>query len=259
LEQEKTINPSEMDLKSRIDLERLPSHVAIIMDGNGRWAKQRGKPRTFGHQNGVTSVRETAEAAAELGIKYLTLYAFSTENWNRPKLETDALMALLLQTINKETKTLNKNNIRLNAIGDLKSLPSLTRKQLEKAIKSTSSNDRMILTLALSYSSRWEMLHAMKKIGADIAAGKLAPEDIDSNVFEGALTTHDMPDPELLIRTSGEHRISNFLLWQIAYAELYFTPKYWPDFRKDDLYEALLDFQERERRFGKISEQIKEE
>jgi undecaprenyl diphosphate synthase len=229
------------------------------MDGNGRWAKQRGKPRTFGHQNGVTSVRETAEAAAELGINYLTLYAFSTENWSRPKLETEALMALLLQTINKETRTLNKNNIRLNAIGDLMSLPARTRKQLEKAMKSTASNDRMTLTLALSYSSRWELLHAVKKIGSDIASGELKPEDIDDKVFERALETHDMPDPELLIRTSGENRISNFLLWQIAYAELYFTQKLWPDFRKDDLYEALLDYQNRERRFGKISEQIKAE
>lgn len=248
-----------MDLKSRIDTERLPSHVAIIMDGNGRWAKQRGKPRTFGHQNGVTSVRETAEAAAELGINYLTLYAFSTENWNRPRLETEALMTLLLQTINKETKTLNKNNIRLNAIGDLMSLPGRTRKQLEKAIESTKSNDRMTLTLALSYSSRWELLHAVKKIGSDIAAGKLNTEEINSEVFEKALETHNLPDPELLIRTSGENRISNFLLWQIAYAELYFTTKLWPDFRKDDLYEALLDYQNRERRFGKISEQIKAE
>jgi undecaprenyl diphosphate synthase len=248
-----------MDLKSRIDTERLPSHVAIIMDGNGRWAKQRGKPRTFGHQNGVTSVRETAEAAAELGINYLTLYAFSTENWKRPKLETEALMTLLLQTINKETKTLNKNNIRLNAIGDLASLPARTRKQLEKAIDSTRSNDRMTLTLALSYSSRWELLQAVKKIGSDIAAGKLNTEEINNEVFEKALDTHNLPDPELLIRTSGENRISNFLLWQIAYAELYFTTKLWPDFRKDDLYEALLDYQNRERRFGKISEQIKAE
>ena len=246
-----------MDLKSRIDLKRLPSHVAIIMDGNGRWAKQRGKPRTFGHQNGVTSVREAAEAAAELGIRYMTLYAFSTENWKRPRFETEALMTLLLQTINKETKTLNKNNIRLNAIGDLMSMPSSTRKQLEKAIKNTEDNDRMTLTLALSYSSRWELLRATQKIGARIADGSLDPEKIDQQLFESSLETHDLPDPELLIRTSGEYRISNFLLWQIAYAELYFSPKLWPDFRKDDLYEALIDFQHRERRFGKISEQIK--
>jgi len=246
-----------MDLKSRIDLERLPSHVAIIMDGNGRWAKQRGKPRTFGHQSGVTSVRETAETAAELGIRYLTLYAFSTENWNRPKFETDALMALLLKTINKEIKTLNKNNIRLNAIGDLMSLPGSTRKQLEKAIRDTAENDRMTLTLALSYSARWELLDAVKNIGTQIAEAKLAPEDINQELFESFLQTSEMPDPELLIRTSGEHRISNFLLWQIAYAELYFSSSLWPDFRKDDLYEALIDYQSRERRFGKTSEQIK--
>jgi len=248
-----------MDLKSLIDLGRLPGHVAIIMDGNGRWAKQRGKPRIFGHQNGVTSVRETAEAAAELGIKYLTLYAFSTENWKRPKLETEALMTLLLQTIDKETKTLNKNNIRLNAIGDLMSLPSRTRKQLEKAMNNTAGNDRMTLTLALSYSARWELLNAVKKISKQIADGELNTADINQQIYESSLETHGMPDPELLIRTSGEYRISNFLLWQIAYAELYFSPKLWPDFRKDDLYEALIDFQNRERRFGKISEQIKAE
>lgn len=246
-----------MDLKSRIDPERLPKHVAIIMDGNGRWANQRGKPRIFGHQNGVASVREAAETAAELGIEYLTLYAFSTENWKRPKLETEALMTLLLKTINKETKTLNKNNIRLNAIGDLMGLPSMTRKQLEKAIANTSGNDRMTLTLALSYSGRWELLNATKKIAKQVAEGELDAEKVDQLVFEQALETQDMPDPELLIRTSGEYRISNFLLWQIAYAELYFTPKLWPDFRKDDFYEALIDFQNRERRFGKISEQIK--
>ena len=242
-----------MDLKSRINPDHLPKHVAIIMDGNGRWAKQRGKPRTFGHQSGVKSVREASEAAAELGIEHLTLYAFSTENWNRPKFETEALMTLLLQTINKETKTLNKNNIRLNAIGDLSSLPDRTRKQLEKAIASTADNDRMTLTLALSYSSRWEILNAVKKI----AEQGLDPEDIDLQVFESALETHDIPDPELLIRTSGEFRISNFLLWQIAYSELYFSSKFWPDFRKDDLYEALIDYQNRERRFGKTSEQLK--
>ena len=245
-----------MDLKSRIDPGRIPNHIAIIMDGNGRWAKQRGKPRIFGHHNGVTAAKETAEAAAELGIKYLTLYAFSTENWNRPKLETDALMSLLLQTVNRETKTLNKNNIRLKAIGDLQSLPALTRKQLEKAMNNTADNDRMTLTLALSYSAKWEILKAVKKIGDRIAQGDLDAREIDQDVFAASLETHDMPDPELLIRTSGEYRISNFLLWQIAYAELYFSPKLWPDFRKDDLYEALIDFQSRERRFGKISEQI---
>jgi len=246
-----------MDLKDRIDLERLPGHVAIIMDGNGRWAKQRGKPRTFGHQSGVTSVRETTEAAAELGIKYLTLYAFSTENWSRPKFETEALMTLLLQTINKETKTLNKNNIRLKAIGDLASLPGRTRKQLEKAIENTSANDKMTLVLALSYSSRWEITAAIKEIGEKIEAGTLKVDDIDQQLLSDSLASREIPDPELLIRTSGEYRISNFLLWQIAYSELYFTQKLWPDFRKNDLYEALIDYQARERRFGKISEQIK--
>lgn len=246
-----------MELKSRIDTERLPRHVAIIMDGNGRWAKQRGKARTFGHQNGVRSVRETTEAAAELGISYLTLYTFSTENWKRPKMETDALMTLLLQTIHKETKTLNKNNVRLQTIGDTESLPSRTRKQLEKAIESTSGNDRMTLVLALSYSSRWELVNAMKKMGRDIESNALEAKNIDQDCLGNYLETAGMPDPELLIRTSGEFRISNFLLWQIAYAELYFTDKLWPDFRKEDLYEALIDFQSRERRFGQISEQIK--
>lgn len=246
-----------MDPKSRIDFQRLPRHVAIIMDGNGRWARQRGKPRTFGHQNGVTSVRETTETAAELGIEYLTLYAFSTENWNRPKFETEALMTLLLQTINKEVKTLTKNNIRLRAIGDLGSLPSLTRRQLEKAMKTTAGNTRMTLVLALSYSSRWEIVNAVKNLTLDVSSGKLDPEKIDMNMFSSFLETSDIPDPELLIRTSGEFRISNFLLWQIAYSELYFTDKLWPDFRKDDLYEAIINFQARERRFGKTSEQLK--
>lgn len=253
------MNTEQMDLKSQIDLDRLPGHIAIIMDGNGRWAKKRGMPRTYGHQSGVTSVRETTEAAAELGVKYLTLYAFSTENWKRPKFETEALMTLLLQTINKETKTLNKNNIRLQAIGDLDSLPSRTRKQLDKAIENTASNDRMTLILALSYSSRWEIANAMKIIGKQIETGELKAADLNQEMFSNFLVTSNIPDPELLIRTSGEFRISNFLLWQIAYAELYFTQKLWPDFRKEDLYAALIDYQARERRFGKISEQIKAE
>jgi undecaprenyl diphosphate synthase len=248
-----------MNLKDQIDTERLPKHVAVIMDGNGRWAKQRGKPRVFGHQSGVVSVRETAEAAAELGIEYLTLYAFSTENWKRPRREIQALMALLLQTIHKETKTLNKNNIRLKAIGDLASLPEKTRKQLEKAIENTSGNTRMTLVLALSYSARWELTHAMKKIAQQVEEGQIMADAVNADLIETHLETSGIPDPELLIRTSGEYRISNFLLWQIAYAELYFTSKCWPDFRKDDLYEALLDYQNRERRFGKISEQIKAE
>jgi len=217
----------------------------------------RGKPRTFGHRNGVKSVRETTEAAAELGVEHLTLYAFSTENWNRPKIEITALMHLLLQTINKETETLLKNNIRLNAIGDLENLPGSTYKGLMKIINETSGNDRMTLTLALSYSSRWEILDTMRKLALQVKENKIDIEDLDQELIANQLNTAGIPDPELLIRTSGEYRISNFLLWQIAYAELYFTPKLWPDFRKEDLYEAILDFQNRERRFGKTSEQIK--
>jgi len=246
-----------MSFKDKIDLEKLPRHIAIIMDGNGRWAKMRGKPRTFGHRNGVKSVRETTEAAAELGVEHLTLYAFSTENWNRPKIEITALMHLLLQTINKETETLLKNNIRLNAIGDLENLPGSTYKGLMKIINETSGNDRMTLTLALSYSSRWEILDTMRKLALQVKENKIDIEDLDQELIANQLNTAGIPDPELLIRTSGEYRISNFLLWQIAYAELYFTPKLWPDFRKEDLYEAILDFQNRERRFGKTSEQIK--
>ncbi len=246
-----------MSLKDKIDLEKLPRHIAIIMDGNGRWAKMRGKPRTFGHRNGVKSVRETTEAAAELGVEHLTLYAFSTENWNRPKLEIDALMHLLLQTINKETETLLKNNIRLNAIGNLQNLPGKISQGLQKIMDNTAGNDRMTLTLALSYSSRWEIVDTMKKLALQVRENKISIEDLNQEIFASQLNTAGIPDPELLIRTSGEYRISNFLLWQIAYAELYFTPKLWPDFRKEDLYEAILDFQGRERRFGKTSEQIK--
>lgn len=246
-----------MTLKDKIDLERLPRHIAIIMDGNGRWAKMRGKPRTFGHKSGVKSVRESAEAAAELGVEYLTLYAFSTENWKRPKFEIDALMHLLLQTINKETETLNKNNIRLNAIGNLDNLPSNIHKGLMRIIDNTAGNDRMTLTLALSYSSRWEIVETLKKLALQVKNKQLNVEDLDQEMFASYLGTANMPDPELLIRTSGEYRISNFLLWQIAYAELYFTPKLWPDFRKEDLYEAIVDYQGRERRFGKTSEQLK--
>lgn len=246
----------QQSLKDKIDLSRLPVHIAIIMDGNGRWAKKHGKHRVFGHRNGVTAVREAAEAAAELGVPHLTLYAFSTENWNRPRTEVNALMRLLLQTIKTEIKTLNKNNIRLNAIGDLDSLPETNRNQLQKAIEETAGNTRMTLTLALSYSSRWELIQVGKKIAALAEEGKCKPEDVDHQLVEKLLTTSNMPDPELLIRTSGEHRVSNFMLWQIAYTELYFTPTLWPDFRRDDLYKAILDFQCRERRFGKTSEQI---
>ena len=243
-------------IKQHIDLEKLPNHIAIIMDGNGRWAKSHGKPRIFGHKNGVTAVREVTEACAELGVKYLTLYAFSTENWNRPAFEVNALMALLVEAVENELKTLNKNNIRLNAIGDLSKLPSGSHKALMRGIESTKNNERMTLNLALNYSSRWEIVHASKLIAEDIKEQKIKPEDVTEQLFSSYLTTKDIPDPELLIRTSGEQRISNYLLWQIAYAELYFTNVFWPDFRKVNLYEAILDFQNRERRFGLTSEQV---
>jgi undecaprenyl diphosphate synthase len=245
-----------MSFKEKIDPKRLPLHIAVIMDGNGRWAKQRGKLRVFGHESGVTAVRETAEACAEIGVKYLTLYAFSTENWNRPKMEVDALMNLLVKTLNKETKTLMDNNIRLGAIGDLSQLDPQCREQLQETMEITSGNNKMEMNLALSYSSRWEILEATRKIAELVKTGHLKPEDISQELFSSMLTTKNIPDPELLIRTSGENRISNFLLWQIAYAELYFTPVLWPDFRREHLYEAIYDFQHRERRFGKISEQL---
>lgn len=245
-----------MSLKEKINLSKLPQHIAIIMDGNGRWAKQQGEQRIFGHENGVRSVRDAVEAAAELGVKYLTLYAFSTENWNRPQEEVIALMQLLVHTISAETKTLNENNIRLHAIGDLKSLPEDCYNELQEAIEKTKNNSRTTLVLALSYSSRWEIIDAVKQIAAKIENKTLSPQSITENTINEHLCTAGMPDPELMIRTSGEHRISNFLLWQLAYAELYFTDKLWPDFRKEDLYEAILDFQNRERRFGKTSEQL---
>jgi len=246
-----------MDLKSQINIDKLPEHIAIIMDGNGRWAKEHGKPRVFGHRNGVKAVRESTEAAAELGIKYLTLYAFSTENWNRPRLEVNALMALLVETLRKEIDTLNKNDIRLQAIGDITKLPAKSYKALVEGIENTKNNKRMTLVLALNYSARWEIMEAVKKISGQVAKGALREEEIDTKTFEAALSTSGIPDPELLIRTSGETRISNFLLWQIAYSELYFTPEFWPEFSKESLYQAIIDFQNRERRFGKISEQIK--
>ena len=239
-----------------IDLNKLPAHIAIIMDGNGRWAKTHGKPRVFGHKNGVLAVREVTEAAAELGIKYLTLYAFSTENWSRPSFEVNALMTLLVDTVKRELSTLNKNNIRLQAIGDLYKLPDMTRKTLLEGIEQTKNNTRMTLILALNYSSRWEIVEAVKKIATQVKDGLLSVNDITSDIFSEYLTTKDIPDPELMIRTSGEHRISNYLLWQAAYAELYFTSVLWPDFRKEHFYQAILDFQGRERRFGKISEQL---
>ncbi len=245
-----------MALKEEIKSDKLPAHVAIIMDGNGRWAKKRGNQRIFGHKNGVAAVRDTVEAAAELGIKYLTLYAFSTENWSRPKAEVDALMGLLVQTLSSETSTLLKNNVKLNVIGDIEALPKDVAKQLNEVLNKTSQNTGLLLTLALSYSSRWELVEAVKKIAQKIEKGDLTAKDISCDTISDHLTTAKMPDPELLIRTSGEYRISNFLLWQIAYAELHFTPTLWPDFRRDDFYKAILDFQSRERRFGKISEQV---
>lgn len=239
-----------------MDFARLPKHIAIIMDGNGRWAKEQGKMRVFGHQKGVDAVREVTETAAEIGIEYLTLYTFSTENWNRSSWEVDALMQLLSSTIRSELKTLTDNNIRLNAIGDLHRLPKYNYDALMDVMHSTSGNDRMTLTLCLSYSGRWDILNAMRKIAADVRSGIVAPEQIDESRIAKTLSTADMPDPELLIRTSGELRISNFLLWELAYSELYFTNKYWPDFGKEDLYEAIVNYQSRERRFGKTSEQI---
>jgi undecaprenyl diphosphate synthase len=241
---------------SKIDTGSLPAHIAIIMDGNGRWAQQRGEHRVFGHQNGVESVRETAEAAAELGIKYLTLYAFSTENWNRPREEVNALMHLLVITINNEIKTLNDNNIRLRAIGNIHCLDKKVKDELNEALDKTAQNNRMDLILALSYSGRWEIVEAAKALARQVKENTLSPERITEKMFSSFLNLPDIPDPELLIRTSGEYRMSNFLMWQTAYTELYFTNKLWPDFRKNDLYEAIVDFQQRERRFGKTSEQI---
>ncbi len=242
-----------MSLKEQIDLSRLPKHIAVIMDGNGRWAKQRGKNRIFGHTNGVKAVRETTESCAELGVKFLTLYAFSTENWGRPRAEVSALMELLVRTLRKETKQLNENNIRLNAIGNINTLPKRCHQELLDAIEMTTNNTRMTLTLALSYSARWEMTKAIQRIAQAAAAGQLDPSQVNDQVISSYLETADMPDPELLIRTSGEHRISNFLLWQIAYTELYFTQNFWPDFNEEELYKAIIDFQSRDRRFGKLS------
>ena len=244
-------------LKDKIITERLPQHIAIIMDGNGRWAKEQGKMRVFGHQHGVDTVRTITEACAEIGVKYLTLYAFSTENWNRSSFEVNALMKLLTSALKSELKTLNNNNVRLNAIGDLQRLPKSQYEALQYAMDNTKNNTRMTLTLCLSYSSRWELTKAMKDIATEVQKGLIKPEDVDETMINSHLATAGMPDPDLLIRTSGEERISNYMLWQIAYSELYFTKKYWPDFSKEDLYEAVVDYQNRERRFGKTSEQIK--
>lgn len=245
-----------MGFKEQIDTTRLPQHIAVIMDGNGRWAKGKGKLRVFGHHNGVLSVRDVVEGAGELGIKYLTLYTFSSENWNRPKFEVTAIMELLISTINKEIKKLMNNNVRLNTIGDIDMLPDKCSAELNNAINKTAGNTGLVLTLALSYSSRREIVQATQLIARKVENGELKAADITEEVFSQHLHTSNLPDPELLIRTSGEYRISNYLLWQIAYAELYFTDKLWPDFRREDLFEAILDYQKRERRFGMISEQI---
>ncbi|MDR2848679.1 MAG: isoprenyl transferase [Bacteroidales bacterium] len=246
-----------MTYKEKIDTDKLPAHIAVIMDGNGRWAKQKGNHRIFGHRNGVNAVRETVEAAAELGIACLTLYAFSTENWQRPRMEVDALMALLVSSLHDETPTLMKNNIRLMTIGNISALSPDVTKQLQATIEKTTGNTGLKLILALNYSGRWEILQATQHIQADAAAGKLT-QPMNETTFVNYLSTRDLPDPELLIRTSGELRISNFLLWQLAYTELYFTPTLWPDFRKEDLHKAIVDFQQRERRFGKTGEQVEE-
>ena len=244
-------------LKDAINKNNLPSHIAIIMDGNGRWAKKQNKERIYGHQNGVTAVRNVCEAGAELGIKYLTLYTFSKENWNRPKEEVEALMNMLVVTIGNEEKTLMDNNIRLQTIGDTEELSDDTKNALFALIEKTSRNSGMTLVLALNYSSRWEITQAVKKAAGDAIKGIINVNDINEEVFSSYLTTKDMPDPDLLIRTSGELRISNYLLWQIAYSELYFTDVLWPDYSKEDLYKAIIDYQNRERRFGKTSAQIK--
>ncbi|MFO7851857.1 MAG: isoprenyl transferase [Bacteroidota bacterium] len=247
-----------MSLKDNINLKNLPKHVAIIMDGNGRWALQRGEDRNYGHKKGVDAVRKIIEAAAEIKIEYLTLYAFSTENWNRPWEEVEALMELMVNSLNNETRKLVDNDIVLKVIGDIDRLTSQVRKSLDDTLEQTSRCNGMTLVVALSYSSRWEMVKAVRDIAYKVKEGKMDPANIDDKMFENYLTTKDIPDPELLIRTSGELRISNFLLWQIAYSELYFTETLWPDFGKEELYKALIEYQKRERRFGKTSEQLHE-
>lgn len=246
-----------MDSKSLIDTTHLPRHIAVIMDGNGRWAKEKGEDRIHGHQQGVTSVRDIVEGCGELGIGYLTLYAFSTENWNRPKYEVDALMELLVSTIRREVDDLKKNNVKLHVIGDFASLPAICQQELTEGMEITASSTGLNLILALSYSARWELVQAARKIAEATSAGSLSPEDIDDKLLGSYLCTASYPDPELMIRTGGEHRVSNFLLYQMAYTELYFTDIHWPDFRKQHLFEAILNYQQRERRFGKTSEQVK--
>ena len=246
-----------MSLKAHINENRLPKHIAIIMDGNGRWAKKQGMARTFGHENGAKAVRRIVEGCAELGVENLTLYAFSTENWNRPKLEVKTLMRLLISSLKKEIKTLHENNIKLSTIGNLNTLPKNVYKELMEVIEKTRSNTRMTLTIALSYGSREELVSATKEISIKVKNNIISPEKIDESIINEHLYTRNLPDVDLLIRTSGEERISNFLLWQIAYAELYFTNTLWPDFSKEDLYNAIVEYQKRERRFGKTSEQIR--
>ncbi len=246
-------------LLEKIDKNNLPRHIAIIMDGNGRWAKEQGQDRLFGHFHGVESVRNIVEGCAELGIQYLTLYAFSTENWDRPEYEVVGLMELLVSTIRDEAETLRKNNIKLHVIGDMSMLPDYAKKELNEALQLTASNTGLNLVMALSYSGRWELLNAVKNIAHDVKEGKLQVEAIDQDTLQKFLCTSNFPDPELMIRTSGEYRISNFLLYQLAYAELYFTQVRWPDFRKENLYEAIVDYQNRERRFGKTSDQLDKE
>lgn len=245
-----------MNYLQSINQSTIPQHVAIIMDGNGRWAKQQGEDRIFGHHEGVNSVREIVEACGEIGVKFLTLYAFSTENWNRPKEEVDGLMELLVGTISMETKNLNDKGVRLEAIGDLKSLPEICQHQLQESINITSKNNKVTLILALSYSSKWEITNSVKEIAKEIATGALLPSEITAELIDSHLNTRLWPNPELMIRTSGERRISNFLLWQLAYAEFYFTDVLWPEFRKDDFFKAIISYQNRERRFGKTSEQL---
>ncbi len=245
-------------MSTAIDINRTPSHIAIIMDGNGRWAKERGEKRTYGHSQGVKAVKRTVEAAVELGINYLTLYTFSTENWNRPKHEVALLMKLLVKSLNKELDSFMKHNIRLNTIGAIEMLPPKAFKELQKVLNKTSSNDGMTLTLALSYGSRSELVQAIRKIADNVKNNIISSEKIDESIINTHLYTHDLPDVDLLIRTSGEHRISNFMLWQIAYAELYFINEYWPDFSKEELIKAIVSYQNRERRFGKTSEQLDE-
>ena len=246
-----------MDLQDQLDQNKLPRHIAIIMDGNGRWAKQKGLLRTIGHENGTKTVREVVEACAEINIPFLTLYAFSTENWNRPKLEVELLMRLLVSSLKKEIKTLQDNDIKLNAIGNLEALPKKVHKELLDVINNTKGNSRMTLTLALSYGSREEIIKTVKEISLKVKNNLISRDAIDESVINKHLYTHNLPDVDLLIRTSGEQRISNFLLWQLAYAELYFTDTLWPDFTKNNLFEAILNYQNRERRFGKTSEQLK--